>query len=97
MDRKKLKMILEILMGHYKLNRYLYLLGVVTDPSCRWWKLEEETVEHVLWHCPSLAGKRSKYLSKVGAGKGSNTGSFSAMTGLNNFLNSIGNNLDDDG
>lgn len=60
---KKLKILLEVLLGHCTLNKYLHILEIETDPNYSWHKTEKEMKNHVMRCYPSMKKERSKYSS----------------------------------
>ena len=54
-DRKTVKAVVGLLTGHCKLNRHLKLMGLTDEAMCRFCQSEEETSEHILCRCDSLA------------------------------------------
>lgn len=62
LSRKKLRLLVGILSGHCRLNKHMYRMGLVADPTCRGCNLEDETAEHILCECPALAQIRGSML-----------------------------------
>ena len=64
-DRKSVKAVVGLLTGHCKLNRHLKLMGLAEEAMCRFCKSQEETAEHILCQCDSLAYVRFLVLGDV--------------------------------
>ena len=55
-SRPQLKMIVAILMGHAPVRKHLYVMGLFDgDPTCRFCRMEAETVQHIICCCEVLA------------------------------------------
>ena len=61
-SRDNVRLYVGAITGHCKLKKHLHTMGLVESPLCRGCKQEDETVEHVLCHCPALALKRGSML-----------------------------------
>jgi hypothetical protein len=52
-------MVVAILTGHASVRGHLYIVGIFNeDPSCRFWRMETETVQHILCCCEALGRER---------------------------------------
>jgi hypothetical protein len=56
------KVMIHLLTGHSTLRRYLYVMGLSNNPSCRKCGTEEETSVHILCECEALASLRHTHL-----------------------------------
>ena len=51
-------MVAAILMGHAAVRRHLYIMGLFDgDPTCRFCRIETETVQHIICCCKALTGQ----------------------------------------
>jgi hypothetical protein len=49
-------MVVAILIGHAPVRRHLYIMGLFDgDPTCRFSRMETETVQHIICCCETLA------------------------------------------
>jgi len=65
-SRHQLKMVVAILTGHACLRRHLYIMGLFDgDPTCRFCRLETETVQHIICCCEVLAHQRCNVFGKL--------------------------------
>jgi hypothetical protein len=49
-------MVVAILTGHVPVRRHLYIMGLFyRDPTCRFCRMETETVQHIICCCEVLA------------------------------------------
>jgi hypothetical protein len=49
-------MAVAILMGHDPVRKHLYIMGLFNgDPTCRFCRMETETVQHIICCCEVLA------------------------------------------
>ena len=55
LPRDQLGLFIGMVTGHYYFNKHMHRLGISESPDCRACNNEEETVEHVLCHCPALS------------------------------------------
>ena len=56
LGRHQLKMAVAILTGHASVRGHLRIMGLFSgDPSCRFCKMETETVQHITCCCEALA------------------------------------------
>jgi len=51
-----------LLTGHNTLRRYLHVMGLSNNSTCRQCGTEEETSVHILYECEALASLRHAYL-----------------------------------
>lgn len=58
LQRQDLRLLVGLITGHCNLNSHLYKLGATDSPMCRGCMQENETVEHVLWHCEATEETR---------------------------------------
>ena len=59
LPRSDAKIAVAWLTGHSMLNSHLW---GAQRRECRFCKDATESVEHILWNCPAVEGKRQKYL-----------------------------------
>jgi hypothetical protein len=62
-NRTQSRVVIGLLTGHNTLRRYLHIMGLYNDPTCRKCGTEEETSVHILCECEALASLRHAYLS----------------------------------
>jgi hypothetical protein len=59
-------MAVAILTGHAPVRGHLWIMGLFSgDPSCRFCKMETETVQHITCCCEALARQRYNILGKL--------------------------------
>jgi hypothetical protein len=59
-------MAVAILTGYAPVRRHLRIMGLFSgDPSCRFWKMETETVQHITWCCKALAHQGYNIFGKL--------------------------------
>jgi hypothetical protein len=64
--RHQLKMAVAILTGHAPVRRHLYTMGLCdADPTCRFCRMEAETVQHIICCCEALARQRYNVFGKL--------------------------------
>ena len=64
--RHQLKTVIAILRGHAPVRGHLYIMGLFDgDPTCRFCRLETETVQHVIFCCEVLARQRYNVFGKL--------------------------------
>jgi hypothetical protein len=57
--RPQLKMVVAILTAHAPVRRYLNIMGLFDGyPTCRFCRMETETVQHIICCCEALARQR---------------------------------------
>ena len=54
--------VIGLLTGHNTLRRYLYIMRLSNNPTCRKCGTQEETSVHILCECEALASLRHTYL-----------------------------------
>jgi hypothetical protein len=55
LSRPQLKMIVAILTGHTPMRKHTYVMGLFDgDPTCRFCRMEAETVQHIICCCEAL-------------------------------------------
>jgi hypothetical protein len=66
LSRHQLKMVVAILTGHVPVRRHLYVMGLFNgDPTCRFCRMETETVQHIICSCEVLAHQRYNVFGKL--------------------------------
>ena len=66
LDRHQLKMAFAILTGHVPVRGHLRIMVLFSgDPSCRFCKMETETVQHITCCCEALARQRYNIFGKL--------------------------------
>jgi hypothetical protein len=66
LGRNQLKMAVAILTGHGPVRRHLQTMGLFSgDPSCRIYRIETETVQHITCCCEALALQRYIFFWKT--------------------------------
>jgi ferredoxin-thioredoxin reductase catalytic subunit len=59
-------MVVAILTGHAPVRRHLYIMGMFNgDPSCRFCRMENESVRHIVCCCEALARERYNVFGKL--------------------------------
>jgi len=59
-------MVVAILTGHAPVRGHLYIMGLFTgDPTCRFCRMETETVQHIICCCKALAHQRYNVSGKL--------------------------------
>jgi hypothetical protein len=52
--------------GHVPVRRHLYIMGLFNgDPTCRFCRIESETVQHIICCCEVLTHQRYNVLGKL--------------------------------
>jgi hypothetical protein len=65
LGRHQLKMAVAILTGHAPVRGHLQTMGLFSgDPSCRFCRMETETVQHITCCCEALARQRYNIFGK---------------------------------
>ena len=62
LNRDKIRKAIGTITGHCPLNKHLYTIGVTDSPLCRGCMEAEETPQHVLMECRSVADQRARIL-----------------------------------
>jgi hypothetical protein len=66
LSRPQLKMVVAILTGHDPVRRHLYIMGLFDgDPTCRFCRIETETVQHIICCCEALARQRYNVFGRL--------------------------------
>jgi hypothetical protein len=66
LSRHQLKMVISILMGHAPVRNHLHIMGLFDeDPTCRFCRMETETVQHIICCCEVLAHQRYNFFGKL--------------------------------
>jgi hypothetical protein len=56
LSRLQLKTAAAVLMGHARVRRHLYIMGLFDgNPTCRFCRMATETVQHIICCCEALA------------------------------------------
>jgi hypothetical protein len=59
-------MVVAILTGHVPVRRHLYIMGLFNgDPTCRFCRMETETVQHIIRCCEVLARQRYNVFGRL--------------------------------
>jgi hypothetical protein len=59
-------MVVEILMGHVSVRKHLYTMGLFDgDATCRFCRMETETVQHIICCCEVLASQHYNFFGKL--------------------------------
>jgi len=59
-------MVVAILTGHAPVRRHLYNMGLFDgDPTCRFCRMDTETVQHIICCCKALARQRYNVFGKL--------------------------------
>jgi hypothetical protein len=65
LSRHQLKMAVAVLTGHAPARRHLCIMGLFDgDPTCRFCRMETQTVQHILCCCDMLARQRYNIFRK---------------------------------
>jgi len=66
LSKHQLKMVVAILTGHAPVKGHLYIMGLFEgDPTCRFCRMETETVQHIICCCEALARQRYNVFGKL--------------------------------
>jgi len=66
LSRHQLKMEVVILTGHASVRGHLYIMGLFDgNPTCRFCRMETETVQHAICYCEALARQRYNVFGKL--------------------------------
>jgi len=66
LDRHQLRMAVAVLTGHAPVRGHLRIMGLFSgDPSCRFCKMETETLQHITCCCETLARQRYNIFGKL--------------------------------
>ena len=69
-SRKKFRIAAQLISGHAALNKHLHKMGLVNSPTCPSCGDQDETVEHLLGHCPAHSQLRITMLNTLYANIG---------------------------
>jgi len=59
-------MVTAILTGHAPMRRHLYIMGLFEgNPTCRFCRMETETVQHIICCCEALAHQHYNIFGKL--------------------------------
>ena len=58
LDRNNLRVAIDFLTEHWKVNSHLYTMGMVSKAVCRWCNAREETTTHLMCKYPAFASTR---------------------------------------
>jgi hypothetical protein len=64
LPRTKLGVLIGLLTGHFRLNKHLHRIGLLSDPTCATCGIEEESALHFICVCPTLANLRTLIFDK---------------------------------
>jgi hypothetical protein len=68
LSRHQLKVVVAILTGHAPVRRHLYIVGLFHgDPTCRFCRMETETVQNIICCCEVLAHQHYNVFRKLTA------------------------------
>jgi hypothetical protein len=68
LSRHKLNMVVAILTGHAPVRNHLHIMGLFDgDLTCRFFRMETETVQHIICCCEVLARQRYNFFGKLSA------------------------------
>jgi hypothetical protein len=66
LSRHRLKIVIAILTGHAPVTGHLYIMGLFDgDPTCRFCRMETETVQHIPCCCKALVRQRYNVFGKL--------------------------------
>jgi ribonuclease HI len=66
LSRRHLKMAVAVLTGHAAVRRHLHTMGLFDgDPTCRFCRMETETVQHIICRCEALARQRCNVFGRL--------------------------------
>jgi hypothetical protein len=59
-------MVVSFLMGHASVRKHLHIMGLFDgDPTCRFSRMETETVYHIICCCEALAHQHYNFFGKL--------------------------------
>jgi hypothetical protein len=64
LPRTKLGVLIGLITGHVRLNKYLHGMGPLSDPTCAVCGILEESALHFICVCPTLANLRTQIFGK---------------------------------
>jgi hypothetical protein len=66
LSRPQIKMVVTILTGQDPVRRHLNIMGLFDeDPTCRFCRIETETVQHIFCCCEALARQRYNVFGRL--------------------------------
>jgi ribonuclease HI len=66
LSRHQLKMAVAVLTGHAPVRRHLYIMGLFDgDPTCRFCRMDTETMQHIIRCCEVLAHQHYNVFGKL--------------------------------
>jgi len=66
LSRHQLKMVVAIFTGHAPVRSHLYIVGLFDgDPTCRFCRMEAETVQHIICCCEASARQRYNVFGRL--------------------------------
>ena len=66
LSRHQLKTVVAIFTGHAPVRGHLFIMGLFDgDPTCRFCRIETETVRHTICCCEALARQRYNVFGKL--------------------------------
>jgi hypothetical protein len=66
LSKRQLKTAVAVLTGHAPVRRHLYTMGLFDgDPTCRFCRMETETVQHIICYCEALARQHYNVFGKL--------------------------------
>jgi hypothetical protein len=64
LPRSKLRIMVGLITGHCPLNKHLHNMGLIDEPICIAYGMEDESAFHLLCDCTSLISLRMRTFSK---------------------------------
>jgi hypothetical protein len=64
LPRTKIGVLIGLLTGHFRLNKHLHRMGLLSDPTCAACGIEEESALHFICVCPTLDNLRIQIFGK---------------------------------
>jgi hypothetical protein len=66
LSRHQLKLAAAVLTGHAPVRRHLHIMGLFDgDPTCRFYRMKTETLQHITGCCEALARQRYNVFGKL--------------------------------
>jgi hypothetical protein len=89
LTRHQLRMVVAVLTEHTAVRKHLHITGLFDgDPTCRFYRMETETVHHIICCCEALAHQRYNFFRKLFAEpKDISTASFKDLLPFNKRQN----------
>lgn len=66
LPRKLASILAQLRTGHAPLAKHLFRLGKIDSPTCPACQQSDETVQHLLLHCPAHQGARQTLRNNIG-------------------------------